>query len=362
MSLRHVLELSRRSLGGAELPLSIAAHLGNSQENVGPLILKPSLSEPLIAGRHHIDKLQQIHAAYNLYDTLSMAAFPSGLSHSAAVNETSPEGASNSSPAASLEGKQHSYNAEATDHKDACFSSSSSSSSKEHGYEIQRQPPQDNASGALGRAGGEATASSSSPAADSVSAEAAKAAAAAWDLFQRLRCEYASKAVGELTRARETFRLRFRETEKHRTGKTLSCAGEKEAPKRAGGAPHKRMQSRAATVEDPGGGPDTSTAATDTKGPAVSSASKAEGSVGPAATPEGSSRPSPAVGEPPLSQGSVKGVVSVSEKASESDCAGESALKEYLEAEKWRRRMGGGRWFMSFATLDDERSRAVALR
>ena len=39
-----------------------------------------------------------------------------------------------------------------------------------------------------------------------------------------------------------------------------------------------------------------------------------------------------------------------------------TALQQLLQAEEWRKKMGGGRWFVALAGLEEERSRALASR
>ncbi|CDJ36498.1 LOW QUALITY PROTEIN: helicase, putative [Eimeria mitis] len=343
----HVLELSRRSLGGAELRGALAHYLGAPEETVGPLILAPSLLQPLIVAGPHIDKLQQIHAAFNLHQTLSGGPPKPSSSSSRSVNSGDQEGvvllevrgaaaaASTQPPAtpAAAATAAPAPAAETRAAKDGLEAVSSSTPEEKPASGASTEAKAAAAAALQTEAKPEAAGASSSRAqVESVSEAAAAATAASWDLFQRLRSEYASKAVGELVRSREVFRLRFSETEKQRNERVLACAGKGGAADRAPGGPSSSKHSQGV--------------AADKSVPAHGEGSPLEMEGAPL---EGNSPPHPK--DPHLN---------TAERSL--DEGPPTALHQLLQAEKWRRRMGGGRWFVPLAGLEEERSRALAAR
>ena len=344
--LRHVLEISRRPLADASTTSLISIYLGSPLESLGTLVLSPSLLSSLSSGAYHVDKLQQIHAAYNLYDTLQQG-HPRDKGGWGSNNP--PQGAPGRAPgddsADSQGGSTPMPVAAACSSNSSSNSSSSTSSTRDLGAEDAggpNMPPLE----ILEKISEETPTPPSPPPAAATGAAAAVAAvaAAAWNLFERLRGEYASKAIGELTRGREVFISKFRETEKHRTDKVLLCAGRKNPPRRPQGGPSlgpRRGPSPpsddAAAIGGPHGAP-----------PIPEQEHQTEDTGGPFS----SNREAPQGGD-------------IMEGPSENEGPPEgppTATEELQKAEGWRESLGGGRWFLAFAALDPERSRAVALK
>ncbi|XP_026191074.1 uncharacterized protein LOC34621649, partial [Cyclospora cayetanensis] len=326
----HVLELSAHPLGASDAPRKVAAFLGVPDESIGSLILKPPLVESLTSGCYHIDKLQQIHAAYNLYESLSKQPSNDACSPVHQRGKTPDEALGLHSDL--VAGTPSPFNAESSINN--WTRSSASEASQDRGGAPQ------------------SVFQSDAVAATDQSAAAA-AAAAAWELYQCLRREYVSKAVGELNRAREAFRMCFRDTERHRTEKTLLCAGKKKASQTTRGcslAPPKAPACVSSPEESPTEGergrlPVFSTRSPFTTDEALDCAEE---------RPPTSHQNLPSSGARELSTSAQRRAL-----RSEEDS---SALAEFQEAETQRRSLGSGRWFAAFATLDEERSKAVSLR
>lgn len=391
-----MLEVSRRTVVEPEVLSSIVGYLGAPQETLTGLVLKPSLVRSLTAGRYHVDKLQQIHAAYNFYEILSLGtpgapAVPPKEIHAqeqlpqaevhqpgqknpaeadgvatynaALIFAKSPprhlpcsastaeaQSGASDSPSALRRGRgqcedvKGAFPTVLVDPSAAPELALSLAEAEEAVAALAAAPagtasaaaPAGATAGApaAATAAAPAAAAAAAPAAATAAAPAAAAATAAWDLFQRLKKDYVSKAVGELTRAREAFWVRFLETEKYRTERTLLCAGRKRPPKRfSAGISFSPCDATADPAGDPAAPRDS------TRGPSPSNVDAAHEDAQKTLAEAGGAPGAPGACERPR-----------------------SAIEELSNADAWRKPLGGGRWFTVFTALDYERSRAVAFK